>query len=228
LKIASEAAVTALEDGIGYRFADKALALTALTHPSYGENHRAESYQRLEFLGDAVLELAVSRHLYLHQRDMDEGRLSRRRAALVCEEALCEIARGYDLGALMRFSRGEEKTGGRERPSILADVFEAVLAAVYLDGGTDAAVALVERAYADLFRRDRGALDAKTALQEIFQARGEGSPTYETVGRSGPDHAPVFAVRVLLGGEELARGEGRSKQAAQQTAARAALDKINE
>lgn len=216
-------AIETLEDRLNYRFANKALLLTALTHPSFAADHHEESYQRMEFLGDAVLELAVSRHLYLEEQGMDEGHLSRRRAALVNEDALSGLARAFELGAYIRFSNGEEKSGGRDKPSILADAFEAVLAAIYLDGGMDAAYQLVERAYKDLFLVDGALEDWKTALQERLQKlRGE-APGYEMLSRTGPDHDPRFTVRVLIGGREIARGEGRSKQAAQQQAARAAL-----
>lgn len=219
--------VESLESRLGYRFNNRALLMTALTHPSYGADHQTKSYQRMEFLGDAVLELAVSRHLYLNAPKMDEGQLSRRRASLVCEETLSEIAREYDIGAHIRFSHGEEKSGGQDKPSILADVFEAILASVYLDGGMDEALALVDRAFEEMFTREEGAFDAKTHLQERLQKNRAEAPVYETLGRSGPDHEPVFSVRVMSGGKELARGEGRSKQAAQQNAARTALKRMN-
>ena len=217
-----------LQERLGYRFQDEALLLTALTHPSYGGDYHTEHYQRLEFLGDAVLELAVSRYLYLERPALTEGQLSRLRSSLVREETLCEIARGYDLGALIRLSVGEERGGGRDKPSILADVMESVIAAVYLDGGMDEAFRLVRCALGDrLDDDDPDALDAKTRLQEVLQAGGGEAPAYELTGVDGPPHLPVFHMRVMVGENELGRGSGPSKRQAQQYAARAALKKLS-
>jgi ribonuclease-3 len=216
-----------LQRRLGYAFHDEALLQTALTHPSYGGDYRAEHYQRLEFLGDAVLELAVSRYLYLERPQLAEGQLSRLRASLVREETLCEIARAFGLGGLIRLSVGEERGGGREKPSILADVMEAVIAAVYLDGGDGEAFRLVRRALGDrLDDDDPDALDAKTRLQEVLQVDGGEAPVYELTGSDGPPHLPVFHMRVLAGSQELGRGSGRSKRQAQQYAARDALKKL--
>ena len=213
-----------LQQRLGYRFHDEALLQTALTHPSYGGDYHTEHYQRLEFLGDAVLELAVSRYLYLERPHLAEGQLSRLRSSLVREETLCEVARGYEMGPLMRLSVGEERGGGREKPSILADVMEAVIAAVYLDGGMESAFALVLRALGDrLDDDDPDALDAKTRLQEVLQAGGGEAPVYELTGVDGPPHLPVFHMRVMAGDRVLGTGSGRSKRQAQQYAARAAL-----
>jgi len=217
-----------LQERLGYRFHDEALLLTALTHPSYGGDYHTEHYQRLEFLGDAVLELAVSRYLYLERPQLTEGQLSRLRSSLVREETLCEAARGYGLGALIRLSVGEERGGGRDKPSILADVMESVIAAVYLDGGMDEAFGLVVRALGDrLDDDDPDALDAKTRLQEVLQAGGGEAPAYELTGVDGPPHLPVFHMRVLVGETELGRGSGPSKRQAQQYAARAALKNLS-
>jgi ribonuclease-3 len=217
-----------LQEHLGYRFHDEALLGTALTHPSYGGDYHCEHYQRLEFLGDAVLELAVSRYLYLERPSLAEGQLSRLRSSLVREETLCEVAKGYGLGALIRLSVGEEKGGGREKPSILADVMESVIAAVYLDGGMDEAFQLVHRALGDrLDDDDPDALDAKTRLQEVLQAGGGDAPLYELTGVDGPPHLPVFHMRVVAGDQELGRGSGSSKRQAQQYAARAALKKLS-
>lgn len=219
----------ALQRALGYAFRDNGLMTTALTHPSYGSDHHAPHYQRLEFLGDAVLELSVSRILYFELPGVDEGRLTRLRAELVREETLYRIAQKLDLGRYIRLSVGEERSGGRDKPSILSDVTEALIAAVYLDGGFDAAFGLVSRLYDGMITPDalRDTLDAKTRLQEITQKAGL-MPAYEQVSMEGPPHAPVFTYRVLAGGEILGRGAGRSKQAAQQEAARAALKKIGE
>lgn len=220
---------TALEQKLGYSFRDERLILTALTHPSYGGDHRAPHYQRLEFLGDAVLELAISKYLYAELPDVDEGKLTRLRAELVREETLCKVARELDLGRYVKLSVGEERSGGREKPSILSDVAEAVIAAVYLDGGIDAAIAVVMRAYAGLLTPDKLSdnLDAKTKLQEALQSVGL-MPEYELLSKQGPPHAPIFRYRVLINGANAGEGEGRSKQSAQQQAARAALKKIGE
>lgn len=218
-----------LQRALGYAFRDNGLMTTALTHPSYGSDHHAPHYQRLEFLGDAVLELSISRILYFELPGVDEGRLTRLRAELVREETLYRIAQNLNLGRYIRLSVGEERSGGRDKPSILSDVTEALIAAVYLDGGFDAAFGLVSRLYEGMITPDalRDTLDAKTRLQEITQKAGL-MPAYEQVSMEGPPHAPVFTYQVLAGGEILGRGAGRSKQAAQQEAARAALKKIGE
>ncbi len=219
----------ALQRALGYAFHDNGLMTTALTHPSYGSDHHAPHYQRLEFLGDAVLELSISRILYFELPGVDEGRLTRLRAELVREETLYRIAQNLNLGRYIRLSVGEERSGGRDKPSILSDVTEALIAAVYLDGGFDAAFGLVSRLYEGMITPDalRDTLDAKTRLQEITQKAGL-MPAYEQVSMDGPPHAPVFTYQVLAGGEILGQGAGRSKQAAQQEAARAALKKIGE
>lgn len=210
---------------LGYTFHNAQLLTTALTHPSYGSDHHTSHYQRMEFLGDAVLELAISRYLYEELPHVAEGRLTRIRAALVREETLAEAARRLDMGRLIRLSVGEERSGGREKNSILSDVMEAVIAAVYLDGGLEEATALVYRALAEPLRRvsERSdALDDKSRLQEVLQRMGR-MPTYEFISMEGPAHAPTFRYRVLQDGQVLGEGVGNSKQAAQQAAAASAL-----
>ena len=210
---------------LGYTFHNAQLLTTALTHPSYGSDHHTSHYQRMEFLGDAVLELAISRYLYEELPHVAEGRLTRIRAALVREETLAEAARRLEIGRLIRLSVGEERSGGREKNSILSDVMEAVIAAVYLDGGLEQATALVYRALAEPLRRvsERSdALDDKSRLQEVLQRMGR-MPTYEFISMEGPAHAPTFRYRVLLDGQVLGEGVGNSKQAAQQAAAASAL-----
>jgi len=221
--------VDALQKALGYAFKDRSLMETALTHPSYAGEHRTPHYQRLEFLGDAVLELSISRILYFELPNVDEGRLTRLRAELVREESLYIIARKLGLGNFIRLSVGEERSGGRDKPSILSDITEALIAAVYLDGGFDAAFGLVSRLYEGMINADalKDTLDAKTRLQEHTQKQGI-MPVYEMISSEGPPHAPTFTYRVLKNGEELGVGSGRSKQAAQQEAARAALKKIGE
>lgn len=214
----------ALCSKLGYTFKDKKLLETALTHPSYGGDHHVPHYQRLEFLGDAVLELAISRYLYFEFPEVDEGKLTRIRAGLVREETLCRAARRLDLGRYIRLSVGEDRSGGREKPSILCDVMEAVLAAVYLDGGFDVAVDVIRKALAEDLRPQflEDHLDAKSRLQEILQRDG-GMPQYEFISMEGPPHAPLFRYSVTLDGRTLGTGDGTSKQNAQQEAARAAL-----
>lgn len=219
----------ALEKALGYEFKDRSLMETALTHPSYGGDHHVPHYQRLEFLGDAVLELSMSRMLYFKLPDVNEGRLTRLRAELVREEALFRIAQKLGLGRFIRLSVGEERSGGRTKPSILSDVTEALIAAVYLDGGFEAAFKLVSRLYDGMITAEalEDTLDAKTRLQEMTQKVGI-MPAYEMISVEGPPHAPTFTYSVVADGETLGMGSGRSKQAAQQEAARAALKKIGE
>ena len=207
----------ALEQAIGHTFSRPALLKTALTHPSLGSGHN----QRLEFLGDAVLELCVSEKIYGRHPEMQEGAMTRLRQKLVREEKLAEAARQVDLGRLLRMDRSCEMSGGRDNPSVLCDTFEAVLAAVYLDGGLDAAREMVVRLIGDC--SETGENDAKSALQEYLQAEGRPSPTYATLGEEGPPHERVFTAAVLVDGREIAKGKGTSKKRAEQEAAAAAL-----
>ena len=219
--------MSVLEDRLGHRFRDRKLLETALTHPSFGGDHHVPHYQRLEFLGDAVLELAVSRYLYFELPEVDEGKLTRIRAALVREESLNRAARRIGLGEFIRLSVGEERSGGREKPSILSDVMEAVLAAVYLDAGFDEAVRIIDMVLGEELRPEvlKDHLDAKSRLQELMQREGR-MPSYDYLSMEGPPHAPVFSYRVMDGEQELGRGSGTSKQNAQQAAARDALKRM--
>ena len=213
-----------LERTIGHTFADPALLELALTHPSYALAHKCQDNQRLEFLGDAVLEICVSRVLYHRYPKLREGQLTRKRAALVCEANLARAAVRMGLGSYLKLDRGEEVVGGRENPSILADTMEAVIAAVYLDAGMDKAAALVDLAMGDYESAAGSDRDAKSALQEYLQALGEETPTYEIVGQDGPPHARVFTARVLRAdGTELGQGTGARKQRAEEAAAAMAL-----
>ena len=219
-------AATVLEERIGYHFTDPSQLEVALTHISAlrGARNRAGSYQRLEFLGDHVLGLVISDMLYRAFPKADEGELSRRLADLVRKETCTEIARSIDLGAAIRIGSSEHNAGARTRPAILADVCEAVIGAVYLDGGYKAAEQLVERLWEVRLQATAQPLrDPKTVLQEWAQARGLPTPAYREVARSGPDHNPEFRVAVQLPAYTPAEGLGRSKRAAEQAAAAAML-----
>lgn len=213
-----------LEQRIGHSFSDSALIDLAMTHPSYALQHKCRDNQRLEFLGDAVLEICVSRVLYHKFPKLKEGQLTRRRAALVCEANLAEAARRFDLGSFLKLDRGEEIVGGRENPSILADTMEAVIAAVYLDGGIDEAAKLIDLAMGDYEPHVKSERDAKSVLQEYLQSLGEDTPAYEIIAEDGPPHARVFTARVLrANGTELGQGKGARKQRAEEAAAQMAL-----
>ena len=221
--------LTELEGRLGYVFRDKNLPRLALTHPSYVSRDKEPDNQRLEFLGDAVLQLCVSQALYQRYPEMKEGKLTRRRAALVCEANLAHLASGLGIGRQLLLSNGEELLHGRKNPSILGDAMEAVIAAVYLDGGFAAAVSLVERLMGDFEPRSENDKDAKSILQELLQARGEPAPVYEIIDQQGPPHARVFTARAIRGnGEEIGRGTGDRKQRAEEAAASSALEAIKE
>jgi ribonuclease III len=214
------------EERIGYRFKDAALLEQALTHISAltGARNRAGSYQRLEFLGDHVLGLVVSDMLFHAFAKADEGEMSRRLADLVRKEACADVAREIDLGQAIRLGASEANAGGRGRTAILADVCEALIGAVFIDGGYPAASALIERLWSERMRTPARPLrDSKTVLQEWAQARGLPTPAYREVERKGPDHDPEFRVTVELPHLAPAEGLGRSKRAAEQAAAAAML-----
>ena len=221
-----------LETKLGYVFHRPELLENALYHSSYANEHRGagiSSNERLEFLGDAVLGFVTAEYLYAKHPDMPEGDLTRIRAALVCEESLHEVAQYLGLGEYLRLGRGEELGGGRRRPSILADAVEAVLAAVYLDGGIDEARALIHRILLEKEQEqvvESRRRDCKTELQELVQRKPNQVLHYELVSESGPDHAKVFAVAVTLNGQVVGLGSGHSKKEAEQSAARAALEQM--
>lgn len=218
-----------LEEKLGYRFKNRALLENALQHSSYANEHRGagmRSNERLEFLGDAVLGVVTADYLYKKHPDLPEGDLTRIRAALVCEQSLYEVAQKLGLGQYLKLGRGEEAGGGRERISILADATEAVFAAVYLDGGIEAASALIHRCLLDAEKEEvveERRRDYKTELQELVQRRSNQTLQYELVSASGPDHAKVFTSRVLLNGQPIGKGQGHSKKEAEQAAAHAGL-----
>jgi ribonuclease-3 len=217
-----------LESALGRSFARRELLEEALTHRSYLNEHAQPGRghnERLEFLGDAILG-AVTAHLLMTRfPDVREGDLSMLRAQLVSELQLASIARGLGLGEWLFLGRGEEQTGGRAKPSLLADAFEALVGAMFLDAGFAEAAALIERCLAPALAQlaEPGAGDHKTRLQHLVQARLRETPKYTLLGSEGPDHGKTFEVAVLAGGRELARGTGRSKKEAEQRAAEAAL-----
>ena len=223
-----------LQENLGYRFRDESLLRGALYHSSYANEHRNEnivSNERLEFLGDAVLGFVSAEFLYSRFPHAPEGELTRIRAALVREESLFEVAQALQLGECLMLGKGEESGGGRQRPSILADCTEAVFAAVYLDGGMDCARDLIHRVLlskGDIEVAESRRRDYKTELQELVQRKPHQALHYELVGQSGPDHAKVFTVAVLLNGDPVGEGSGHSKKEAEQASARAALEKLTE
>jgi ribonuclease III len=215
---------TALEEKLGHSFADPALVERALTHVSAAGGEVGRSNQRLEFLGDRVLGLAVSEMLYAAFPDASEGELSHRLSDLVRRETCATMALAWDLGTHLILGPGEGRSGGRRNRAILADAAEAVIGAVFIDSGFAAAKALVERALAEQVREARRPpRDPKTALQEWAQGRGRPTPTYAIVERSGPDHAPRFHVAARVDGIAEAVGAGGSRRAAEQSAAMALL-----
>ncbi|MBI5066600.1 MAG: ribonuclease III [Deltaproteobacteria bacterium] len=221
-----------LAERLGFAFPDRALALAALTHKSYVNEHRDEGLsdnERLEFLGDAVLDLAVSQLLMDRFPQAREGDLSKIRAALVDEPALARQGRALGLGPLLRLGRGEVLTGGRDKASLLADALEAVIAVMYLCGGIEPVLRFLATALAESFASaSAGTLDRdyKTQLQEAAQSRLRATPRYRVVAQTGPDHEKVFEVELELRGEVLGRGSGRSKKDAEQVAARQGLEAL--
>lgn len=215
-----------LEKTIGYQFCDRELLETALTHRSYYNEHRDEkprNNERLEFLGDAVLELISSEFLYLNYRDMPEGNLTKLRASLVCEPTLAICTKDLNLQKYLLLGKGEEATGGRTRKSILSDALEAVIGALYLDGGMDAAKPFILRYILTDIEHKQLFHDSKTILQEVVQADYKKELHYELVDQRGPDHAREFTVEARMDGTVLGVGTGNTKKAAEQEAAYHAL-----
>src|SRR6478736_10040375 len=220
-----------LQDRLSIHFQNDKLLKQAFTHSSYVNEHRRKPYEdneRLELLGDAVLELTVSKFLYLKYPMMSEGELTKLRAAIVCEPALVEFANELDFGKLVLLGKGEELTGGRTRPALLADVFEAFIGALYLDQGLDTVVTILKKV---VFPKiNEGAfshvMDFKSQLQEVIQRDGVGQLEYKVLQEKGPAHNREFLSRVSLNGEELGVGVGRSKKEAEQKAAQVAITKI--
>lgn len=225
--------MTALEERLGYSFQNRALLETALTHSSYANENRASGIvcnERLEFLGDSVLGVTVADFLYRHFSDMPEGRMTRLRAELVCEQSLHRVALELHLGDYLRLGKGEEHNGGRKRASILSDAVEAVIAAMYLDAGMETAAGFIHRCLLDDVRAIETPTftDYKTSLQELVQRHSGQVLSYELVGEEGPDHAKTFRVQVCLNGDPIGRGIGRTKKEAEQAAAANALEALRE
>ena len=221
-----------LQKELGYKFKDVSLLKAALTHSSYSNENKksgAVNNERLEFLGDSILGMTVATLIYKGKPEMPEGQMTRMRAELVCEKSLAALASTLGLGEHLLLGRGEEKNGGRNRPSMLADTFEAVLAAIYLDGGFKPAESLIiKRLMPQTFVPEFENTDYKTMLQETIQEKHGWSISYRVAGESGPDHMKMFTVEARLNGSPVGRGSGRSKKEAEQDAARLALESITE
>jgi ribonuclease-3 len=225
--------VAALQETLEYRFRDENLLRLALTHPSVAHESTGATphNQRLEFLGDAVLGLVLTRELYERFPSLDEGPLTKARAQMVNRRTLAAEARRLALGANLSLSRGEEASGGRERPSALADAFEALLGAIFLDGGYDAARDFILRCFRDAFgelNQIPNLENPKGELQELLQAKSPEAPQYELTSVNGPDHDRIFECAVFHQGAELGRGQGKSKKEAESRAALGALQRLRE
>ena len=221
--------ISLFEENINYEFTNKEYILEALTHSSYSnENINYHFNERLEFLGDSVLSIVISDYLFKKETKLPEGELTKIRANIVCEESLSEVSKDIHLGKYMLLGKGEEATGGRERISILADALEAVIAAIYLDGGLDKAREFI-LTYMDKIINDsiKGKIfrDYKTCLQEVLQSNGENNIWYKLIEEKGPDHNKRFVMEVGINDTVLGVGEGKSKKDAEQVAAKCALDK---
>lgn len=211
---------------IGHKFNDSSLLKTALTHSSYANENHTRDNERLEFLGDSVLSIIISEYIFRRMQNVDEGDLTKFRATLVCEQSLAAVAEKISLNELVFLGRGEERTGGRQRQSIISDAFEAVLAAIYLDSDFETARKWVLGLMTDRIEKVlKGELysDYKTTLQEIVQKDGRGAVSYMTVEETGKEHNKRFTVRVVINGEPRQSGVGHSKKEAEQAAAKAAI-----
>ena len=218
-----------LEKKIGYEFENFQLLITAMTHSSYANEHHipySGNNERLEFLGDAVLEVTSSEFLFHKFQDMPEGELTKKRASMVCEPTLALCAREIPLGDYLLLGKGEEATGGRERDSVTSDAMEALIGAVYLDGGFTSAKEFIHRFILTDLENKKLFYDSKTILQEIVQAGKKGDITYRLVREEGPDHNKSFEVQVMIGGTPYGEGKGRTKKSAEQQAAYQAILKL--
>lgn len=223
--------LTELEEKIGYRFREQGLLRQALTHSSFAnEKHmkKLSDNERLEFLGDAVLEVVSSEFLYKKYRDLPEGDLTKLRASIVCEPTLALCTREIELGKYLYLGKGEDQTGGRGRKSVLSDALEAVIGAIYLDGGFVPASDFIHRFILTDIEHKKLFYDSKTILQEVVQGNMEESLHYELIGEEGPDHDKHFLVEAVIGDQAIGRGSGHTKKAAEQEAAYQALLRLKE
>ena len=220
-----------LEGKIGYCFQDQELLKHALRHSSYvNEKHmkKHECNERLEFLGDAVLEVVSSEFLFFEHQTMPEGELTKKRASMVCEPALAFCARDIDLGEYLLLGKGEEATGGRKRDSVTSDAMEALIGAIYLDGGFASAKEFIHRFILNDLENKKLFFDSKTILQEIVQGSSDEHVSYELIREEGPDHNKTFCTAVMIGGRTYGEGEGRTKKASEQQAAYQAILRLQE
>ena len=222
--------ISKFENIISYNFKNKQYILEALTHSSYSNENKSYAFnERLEFLGDSVLGIIISDYLFKNETELPEGELTKLRANIVCEESLSEVSKKIELGTHMLLGKGEEATGGRERVSILADAVEAVIAAIYLDGGIENARKFVLTQMDEIIQdsiKGRIFRDYKTHLQEVIQSQGETNIIYDLVEEIGPDHNKKFVMQVKLNDEVLGTGEGKSKKESEQSAAKQALRRM--
>lgn len=221
--------MTQIEEKIGYSFKDASLLETALTHSSYANERNCESYERLEFLGDSLLGFVTAEFLFSGNRPLPEGKMTKVRAEYVCETALHAVSLKLGLNGFLRLGKGEEMSGGRERVSVLADIVEAVIAAIYLDGGMEPARDFImNKVLCDIdFNAEPGSHDYKSALQEKVQKSPGASVDYRMLSESGPDHCKSFCFGVFLGEQKLGEGSGRTKKEAEQRAAEKALEALS-
>ena len=220
-----------LEEKMGYCFQDQELLKHALRHSSYvNEKHmkKHECNERLEFLGDAVLEVVSSEFLFFEHQTMPEGELTKKRASMVCEPALAFCARDIDLGEYLLLGKGEEATGGRKRDSVTSDAMEALIGAIYLDGGFASAKEFIHRFILNDLENKKLFFDSKTILQEIVQGSSDEHVSYELIREEGPDHNKTFCTAVRIGGRTYGEGEGRTKKASEQQAAYQAILRLQE
>ena len=226
----SDLQLSGLQAKLGYKFKNQALLELALTHSSYANEMKKSgvvSNERLEFLGDSILGMTVASMLYENYPEMPEGKMTRLRSELVCEKSLAAFSVTFGIGERLLLGRGEVKGGGRDRPSILADAFEAVLAAIYLDGGFRPVAKLIKKYFAPQATVLQIKItDYKTALQEVIQEKSGQALSYSITDESGPDHMKSFTVEVCLNGKRIGSGTGRSKKAAEQSAAMVALQTV--
>lgn len=227
MRMTESESIRQLENKIGYCFEDKLLLRQALTHSSYANERKIrkiECNERLEFLGDAILEQTTSIYLFHNYPTMPEGKLSKLRAALVCESALAESARPIQLGNYLFLGKGEDTNGGRNKPSIVSDAMEAVIGAIYLDGGEKPTQDFIMKfILSDVKEREKNFMDHKSALQELVQNRGLGEISYHVIGEYGPEHEKEFLVRLDVNGKQISVGRGRNKKTAEQMAAYEAI-----